>query len=287
MAKMVDFAKLSFSAKDLNWIHRYPLSYKPNLFLNECNQDVAEEMAFFKSSGGGTVVENTTEGICPDPKFLYEVSKSSGVNIVSGTGKSIMLSPLPTSATIFNPILACLGYYLACSQPQDNLKLSVEAMSKYMTDNLIIGEVVETSDGPQSVKSGCIGEVGCSWPLHGSCGQIEYVFLLYFAFHVRLLRLDFEKKSLQASAMVQSELDCPVIIHPGRTDEAPFEIMRVFLEAGGKAGRTVMSHLDRMLTMFICSWHFRVITTSFFVDRDDTRLWSAGRFRRYWLLQRV
>jgi len=39
----------------------------------------------------------------------------------------------------------------------------------------------------------------------------------------------------------------PVIIHPGRDREAPFEIMRLFQEAGGIAAKTIMSHLDRTL----------------------------------------
>lgn len=47
-----------------------------------------------------------------------------------------------------------------------------------------------------------------------------------------------------ASAHIQSELGVPVIIHPGRNTEAPFEVMRIFAEAGGKCSKTVMSHLD-------------------------------------------
>ena len=55
---------------------------------------------------------------------------------------------------------------------------------------------------------------------------------------------DFEKRSLRSAAAVQSELGSPAIIHPGRNPKAPFEIMRIFLEAGAQAEMTVMSHLD-------------------------------------------
>ena len=55
---------------------------------------------------------------------------------------------------------------------------------------------------------------------------------------------DFEKRSLRSAAAVQSELGSPAIIHPGRNPKAPFEIMRIFLEAGAQADKTVMSHLD-------------------------------------------
>ena len=63
--------------------------------------------------------------------------------------------------------------------------------------------------------------MGCSWPLN-----------------------QFEKNVLIAAAQIQSELHVPVIIHPGRNKEAPFEIIRVFTEAGGVVSKTVMSHLE-------------------------------------------
>ena len=76
--------------------------------------------------------------------------------------------------------------------------------------------------GVTRIKPGIIGEVGCSWPL-----------------------TDMERRSLQASGLAQSQTQTPVAIHPGRDPSAPDEIMRVFLEAGGKAQHTVMAHLDR------------------------------------------
>ncbi|KAF4527925.1 hypothetical protein B566_EDAN016587 [Ephemera danica] len=39
-----------------------------------------------------------------------------------------------------------------------------------------------------------------------------------------------------------------VSFHPGRDPEAPFEIARVYLEAGGNADKAVMSHLDRTIS---------------------------------------
>ena len=57
----------------------------------------------------------------------------------------------------------------------------------------------------------------------------------------------FERRSLRATASVQSSLGVPVIIHPGRHHESPAEIVRILQEAGGDISRTVMSHLDRRL----------------------------------------
>lgn len=62
--------------------------------------------------------------------------------------------------------------------------------------------------------------------------------------------LDFEKRAIQASAEVQSTLGCGVTFHPARDPRAPFEIIRLYLEAGGKADKCIMSHLDRMLNFF-------------------------------------
>ena len=57
---------------------------------------------------------------------------------------------------------------------------------------------------------------------------------------------EFERKSLRAAAQVQSDLGCPVIIHPGRHPQSPGEITRVLQEAGGNISKTIMSHLDSM-----------------------------------------
>ena len=39
----------------------------------------------------------------------------------------------------------------------------------------------------------------------------------------------------------------PLIIHPGRDDKSPFEIISILESAGANIDRTVMSHLDRTL----------------------------------------
>ena len=39
----------------------------------------------------------------------------------------------------------------------------------------------------------------------------------------------------------------PLIIHPGRDDRSPFEIIPILESAGARIDRTVMSHLDRTL----------------------------------------
>lgn len=61
---------------------------------------------------------------------------------------------------------------------------------------------------------------------------------------------DFEKRAIKASAEVQSLIGCGVTFHPARDPRATFEIIRLYLEAGGKAEKCIMSHLDRKSTPY-------------------------------------
>ena len=87
----------------------------------------------------------------------------------------------------------------------------------------MISEINDGIEGTK-VKPGIIGEVGTSWPI-----------------------TDVEKRSLQASAIAQTQTQTPVMIHPGANSQAPFEVLRLFQEAGGDIKRTVMAHLDRTI----------------------------------------
>lgn len=116
-------------------------------------------------------------------------------------------------------IVAGTGFYIAASQTKSMLTKTTEELANIMRDELPF-------DLKKDMRGVCgiIGELGCSWPLHA-----------------------FEKKVLQAAAEVQQQCKCPVMIHPGRNSDAPFEIVRIFSEAGGILNKTVMAHLERTL----------------------------------------
>jgi phosphotriesterase-related protein len=116
-------------------------------------------------------------------------------------------------------VIAGTGHYISLVQPPSVLTMSQEEMCNLMLTELTTGCV----DYPD-VKCGFIGEVGSGWPLH-----------------------DFERRAIIATGEVQAQLGCPVSFHPGRHPEAPFEIIRLFQEAGGDAKKAVMSHLDRTI----------------------------------------
>ncbi|CAH1404470.1 unnamed protein product [Nezara viridula] len=114
-------------------------------------------------------------------------------------------------------IVAGTGHYVSAAHSPETLKMPLEEMVKLMTTELTEGCI----DDP-GVKCGVIGEVGSSWPIH-----------------------DFERRCIVATAMTQSDLKCPVTFHPGRNREAPYEIIRIYSEAGGDLKKAVMGHLDR------------------------------------------
>lgn len=75
--------------------------------------------------------------------------------------------------------------------------------------------------------------------------------------------LDFEARCIKATGEIQEVLGCGVSFHPGRDYKAPFEIVRLYLEAGGKADKCVMSHLD--------SKYFRILVLIIVLLKFETR----------------
>lgn len=114
-------------------------------------------------------------------------------------------------------VVAGTGYYVEPSRPQ-TLKMTQEEMAVAMTT-----EILEGCEGT-GIRTGIVGEIGCNWPLFSS-----------------------EKTAIQASAQVEKEIGCPVTIHPGRNHQSPWDIIRIYQEAGGHADRLVMSHMDRTI----------------------------------------
>lgn len=121
-------------------------------------------------------------------------------------------------------VIAGTGHYLGMTQTPATLKMSVEEMVKLYSRELEYGIDVELSPTETvNIKCGLVGEIGSAFPIS-----------------------DFEKRSILATAEVQQKFKCGVSFHPGRdSPNSPFEIMRIYLEAGGDASKCVMSHLDR------------------------------------------
>ena len=91
----------------------------------------------------------------------------------------------------------------------------------------IIEDITKTGADGAGVRAGIIGEIGCTWPLTGN-----------------------ERKSLRASAAAQRETGAAILIHPGRHDSAPLEIIEILANAGADVSRVIMGHLDRTIENF-------------------------------------
>ena len=191
-ASVRGFFESPVSMSILGRIRHYAAPNADNARLYDVEEAI-EEVGLYRRNGGGTIVELTSLGIARDPKGLAQVARATGVNVVMGA-----------------------SYYIAVTHPADMEERSEEQIARE-----IITDITEGVGGT-GIKSGIIGEVGCTWPL-----------------------TDQERKVLRASARAQRATGAAVSIHPGRDEKAPMEIIEILDSAGGDIGRTVMGHLDR------------------------------------------
>ncbi len=147
-----------------------------------------------------------------------------GGTIVDATSIGIGRDPLALArvarAVGINVIMGA-GYYVDAAHPAEVAASSEEELARRIVADIQLG-VDDTG-----VRAGVIGEIGCTWPL-----------------------ADSERKVLRASAMAQQETGAPILVHPGRNEAAPAEIIAVLSEAGADVSRVIMGHLDRTIASF-------------------------------------
>jgi phosphotriesterase-related protein len=165
-----------------------------NLRLIDVETAISEAL-LYKRAGGDTIVEATSRGIARDPAGLREIARATGLNIVMGT-----------------------SYYLDATHPED--------MDEKSEDDIVAEIVADIVDGVDQtgIRSGVIGEIGCSWPLTRN-----------------------ERKVLRASGRAHRRTGAPLLVHTGRDPRSPAEILDVLREVGADVSRTIMSHIDRTL----------------------------------------
>ncbi|CAO1344614.1 unnamed protein product [Diamesa hyperborea] len=169
---------------------------------------------------------DTHRAVLEDLKIFKEFGGGSIVeNTTHGISRNLKLM-YDVAKNVGINVIAGTGHYLGMTQTPETLNMSVEEMVNLYTKEIVDGIDVQVSAGEiVNMKCGFIGEIGSAYPIS-----------------------DFEKRSIIATAEVQSNLKCGVSFHPGRdSPNSPFEIMRIYLEAGGAADKCVMSHLDRTL----------------------------------------
>lgn len=184
-------AKEPVGLSNMGWIRVNWSSNRDNLVQTDV-QLATREAARYRAAGGGTLVDVTSIGIDRNPQALAEISRSAGIHVVMGA-----------------------GYYVGPSYPENFSSRPVDSITEEIVRDIKIGV------GDTGIRSGIIGEVGCSWPWTEN-----------------------EKKSVAAAVAAQRETGAPLLIHPGRDQKAPIEIANFIEREGGDLNRTVMSHVD-------------------------------------------
>lgn len=128
-------AEAPFTLGNLGWIRRNWTSHRANLVLDDEALAIAE-LAPFRATGGGAVVDCTVPGIARDPAALARIAGATGLHVVMGAGA-----------------------YVGPTHPRE-----IEGLDE---DHLAARMVTEWTDGADrtGVRPGFIGEIGCSWPL--------------------------------------------------------------------------------------------------------------------------
>ena len=152
-----------------------------------------DELGLYAQHGGVSMVDATSIGIARDPVGLARISRATGVNIIMGA-----------------------ALYVDDAHPDWARRASADELAER-----IIRDVTEGADGT-GIRSGIIGEVGCSWPLTPN-----------------------ERKVLSAAATAQRATGAPILIHPGRGEESPIQIIEALDRDGADLSRTIIGHLDR------------------------------------------
>jgi len=177
---------------DMLWWLR---SWRPNLDNKKLSDEqlTINEVLRYKAAGGNSIVELTSVNIGRDPVALAHISRATGLNVIMGS-----------------------GYYVDASWSSEMKTRTEEEITEEIVKDLTEGV------GTTGIKSGIIGEIGCSWPL-----------------------TDNEIKSLRAAARAQQHTGAPLNIHPGHHEEAAMEILHIIDSVGGDISRTAISHVDR------------------------------------------
>lgn len=175
---------------NLGWVRRNSTSSRHNLHMMEEDLAIAEA-SLFQAAGGRAIVDQTINGISPQPEGLRRISAATGLHIVAGC-----------------------GYYIFPSHPPDMDEKTVEGIAAEITG------CVQNGVDHTNVRSGLIGEIGSSWPLHPN-----------------------EEKCLHAAARAHLETGAPMSIHPGQSPHSPIQVLELLRRDGVDPERVIMSHV--------------------------------------------
>jgi phosphotriesterase-related protein len=187
-------ARQPISLENLNWVRHHQTNSIDNLILDD-EQEAIEEVMLFKQEGGRTVVDCSNRDHKRDPEVLVRISQATGLNIIMGS-----------------------GYYV---WPAHDAGMNAKTEDAILQE--FIQDITEGVDGT-GVRSGVIGELGTSSPLHPN-----------------------ELKVLNAGARAQQITGAPISIHSPRHEADPLKVVKILTDAGADPHHVIMCDVDRTL----------------------------------------
>jgi phosphotriesterase-related protein len=140
---------------------------------------------------------------------------------VDPTNGSLSRDPLALAriarATGLNIVMGA-GYYVAAAHPPDMDRRSEDALVREIVREVTVGV------GDTGIRAGLIGEIGNTWPWTEN-----------------------EKKVMRAAVEAQRQTGAPLMIHPGRHETAPMQLVELVQKQGGDLRRTIMCHVERTI----------------------------------------
>jgi phosphotriesterase-related protein len=159
------------------------------------------------------------ESVARDELLLFR--SAGGRTVVDPTNQGLSRDPRALArvarATGLNIVMGS-GYYVAASHPPDMDAKTIDGISAEIVAD------VTTGVGDTGVRAGFIGEIGTTWPWTAN-----------------------ERKVVQAAILAQRETGAPLMIHPGRHERLPLEIVELVRREGGDLGRTILCHIERTI----------------------------------------
>ena len=118
-------------------------------------------------------------------------------------------------------------------------------MDNISEDQIMENIVADINKGADDtdIRSGIIGEIGCTWPPKQN-----------------------EIKVLRASGKAQKVTGAPILIHPGRNENAPLTHLNELKNLGLNLNHTIMGHIER--TVFSRDILREIADTGCFIEWD-------------------
>ena len=117
------------------WVTFNALNHADNLKLTD-EQVAIKEAMMYQMAGGNSIIEVSNNGLSRDPLGLARIARTTGLNIVMGS-----------------------GYYIKASHPPELAAKTEQEIADEIVQDILVGV------GTTGVKAGIIGELGCSLPL--------------------------------------------------------------------------------------------------------------------------